>query len=217
MWFRMGKSCAVNEMIKNVMFDMGQVLTCFDRRIFLDRLELPEEDKQLLLQEVFLGPEWVQMDFGSLDEPEALLRMQARLPQRLHNAAYRLCCEWNDPILPIAGMYGLVQELKDAGYGIYLLSNASHRQHEYWPTLPVSKLFDGTVISADLGIIKPDPEIYRYAMKKFGLRPQEVFFIDDVADNVKGANDCGIPGAVFDGDVALLRKNLRKAGVRVSE
>ena len=46
-------------MIKNILFDMGNVLIHFDRKIFLDRLDISEEDKQLLLREVFLSVEFV--------------------------------------------------------------------------------------------------------------------------------------------------------------
>ena len=46
-------------------------------------------------------------------------------------------------------------ELKKAGYGVYLLSNASYRQHEYWPRVPGSQYFDGTLISADVKLVKP--------------------------------------------------------------
>ena len=46
-------------MIKNILFDMGNVLIHFDRRVFLDRLDISEEDKQLLLREVFLSVEFV--------------------------------------------------------------------------------------------------------------------------------------------------------------
>ena len=44
-------------MIKNILFDMGNVLIHFDRRVFLDRLDVSEADKQLLLREVFLSVE----------------------------------------------------------------------------------------------------------------------------------------------------------------
>ena len=47
---------------------MGQVLIRFDRQLFLDRLDIREEEKQLLLREVFLSVEWVQMDRGTLRE-----------------------------------------------------------------------------------------------------------------------------------------------------
>ena len=120
-------------MIKNILFDMGNVLIRFDRKAFLDRLDISEEDKQLLLREVFLSVEWVQMDRGTLCEETAEPLMCQRLPEHLHSAVHSLVSLWDDPMLPIAGMAELVEELKEKGYGIYLLSNASVRQHEYWP------------------------------------------------------------------------------------
>ena len=204
-------------MIRNILFDMGNVLIRFDRKLFLDRLEVSEADKDILLREVFANVEWAQMDRGTKTEETALEGMRKRLPQRLHGAAETLTLHWDEPLIPIDGMYELVEELKEAGYGIYLLSNASIRQHEYWPRLPVSRLFDGKVISADHGFIKPQPEIYDICLKTFGLKAEECFFIDDVPANIEGALYCGIPGSVFHKDVALLRSQLRKAGVDVSE
>lgn len=204
-------------MIRNIIFDMGNVLLCFDRGLFLDRLDVSEEDRALLLREVFVSLEWAQMDRGSLTESTALERMCRRLPQRLHAVAEALVCRWDDPILPMEGMYALVEELKAAGYGIYLLSNASVRQHDYWPRLPVSRFFDGTLISADVKLVKPQPEIYRLLLERFGLEAQECFFIDDSPANIEGALMCGIPGAVFHGDARLLRQALRAAGVNVAE
>ena len=80
-------------MIKNILFDMGQVLLTFDRRLFLDRLNVTEEEKQLLLREVFLSVEWVQMDRGTKVEATALESMRSRLPEHLHAAAGDLACE----------------------------------------------------------------------------------------------------------------------------
>ena len=142
-------------MIKNILFDMGNVLIRFDRDLFLTRLGVEGEDKKLLMREVFLSVEWVQMDRGSIAEAEAVRRICARVPERLHDAVEKLVAMWDRPILPIDGMYELVEELKNAGYGIYLLSNASVRQHEYWPRIPAHVFFDGTIISADEGVMKP--------------------------------------------------------------
>lgn len=203
-------------MIRNILFDMGQVLIRFDRELFIDRLGVPAEDKPLLLREVFQSVEWVQMDRGSLQEEEAARRICLRLPERLHDAAHKLVAMWDRPILPVPGMEELVRELKATGYGIYLLSNASVRQHDYWPRIPVHSLFDGTIISADEGVMKPHPDFYHRAMEKFGLKPEECFFIDDVPANIEGALFCGIPGAVFYHDMDLLRSALRAAGVPVS-
>ena len=204
-------------MIKNILFDMGNVLIRFDRKLFLDRLEVSKADKDILLREVFANVEWAQMDRGTKTEETALESMRKRLPQRLHGAAETLTLHWDEPLVPIEGMYELVEELKEKGYGIYLLSNASYRQHDYWPGIAASRFFDGTLISADVHAVKPQPEIYNLCLEKFGLKAEESFFIDDVGANVEGAVNCGLQGAVFFGDVARLRRELRAAGVNVSE
>ena len=199
-------------MIKNILFDMGNVLIRFDRNLFLDRLCLSREDKQLLYREVFASVEWAQMDRGSKVEATALASICKRLPERLHEAAEALVFHWDEPMLPIDGMYELVEELKEMGYGIYLLSNASVRQHAYWPRIEVSRFFDGTFISADVHVVKPQPEIYRMCLEAFGLKAEETFFIDDVGANIEGAIFCGLQGAVFHGDVERLRQDLRGVG-----
>lgn len=202
-------------MIRNILFDMGNVLLRFDRQVFLDRLDVSEEDKQLLLSQVFLSPEWVEMDRGTLREETAEPIMCSRLPEHLHDAVHQLTSCWDQPIVPMEGMQELVRELKERDYGIFLLSNASFRQRAYWPRVPGSEYFDGTLISAEEGIMKPAPEIYRLCLSRFGLKPEECFFIDDVPANIEGAAACGIAGAVFQADAALLRRQLRAAGVQV--
>ena len=204
-------------MIKTIVFDMGNVLLRFDPELFLDRLDLAGEDRTLLKREVFQSLEWGRMDRGSLTDEEAVALIRARLPERLHAAVEELVCRWDRPILGIPGMAELAEELKGLGYGLYLLSNASFRQHEYWPRVPGSRLFDGTLISADVKLVKPQPEIYRLLFDRFSLRPEECFFIDDAINNMEGAFFCGMPGAVFHGDAGELRRKLRAAGVPVRE
>ena len=204
-------------MIKNILFDMGQVLIRFDQKYFIKRLGIEDADLDLLLREVYRSVEWVQMDRGTLREEDAFRSISKRLPERLHDAAWKLICMWDRPILEVAGMYELVEELKGLGYGFYLLSNASVRQHDYWPRIPASRFFDGKLISADVHVIKPQPEIYRLCLEKFGLQAEECFFIDDAPANIEGALCCGIAGAVFHGDAKLLRSQLRTAGIPVTE
>ena len=202
-------------MIKNILFDMGNVLIHFDRKAFLDRLNVSEADKQLLMREVFLSVEWVQMDRGTLREETAEPLMCKRLPEHLHCAVHELVSRWDEPMLPIAGMEELIGELKHKGYGIYLLSNASLRQHSYWPKIPGWQYFDGKLISADEKVMKPHPDYYRLALERFGLKAEESFFIDDVPANIEGALYCGISGTVFHGDVTLLRRQMQRAGISV--
>lgn len=202
-------------MIKNIVFDMGNVIIRFDPELFMVRLGLAEEDRKLLKRELFVSLEWSRMDRGSLTDEEAAEIVCRRVPERLHDAVRRLVGMWDRPILPVEGMYELVEELKDMGYGIYLLSNASFRQHDYWPRVPASKFFDGTLISADVKLVKPQPEIYRLLCDKFSLLPEECVFIDDSTSNAEGAYFCGINALVFHGDAHEMRLKLNELGVKV--
>ena len=203
-------------MIRNIVFDMGNVLVRFDPELFMDRLGVEAEDRPLLRREVFKSLEWVQMDRGSLRDEDAVPLMCRRLPARLHETARQLVLAWDDPILEIEGSLDLLRELKELGYGLYLLSNASLRQHAYWARVPGSRFFDGTLISADVKLIKPQPEFYRLFFETFSLLPEESFFVDDSNYNIEGALNSGMSGAVFHGDMALLRKAMRGAGIPVT-
>ena len=204
-------------MIRNVIFDMGNVLLRFDRELFLDRVGAVGEDREALRREIFCSDDWIGMDRGDHDEPQAAEKMCARLPEHLHSAVHSLVSEWDEPMLPVAGMAELVEELKGNGYVIYLLSNASIRQHEYWPRIPGWQFFDGKIISADEKVMKPHPDYYLRALERFKLIPGECVFIDDVPANIEGAMYCGIPGIVFHGDAKLLRRQLREKGVTITE
>lgn len=202
-------------MIKNIVFDMGNVLLAFDRERFLDAVGVQGEDRRVLMNNVYLSVEWARMDRGSMTEAEAAESMCRHVPERLHESVHRLVDEWDRPIIPVPGMAELVCELKEAGYGVYLLSNASYRQHEYWPRVPGSEYFDGTLISADVKLVKPEREIYDLLCESFNLVPSECVFIDDATNNVEGAERAGIFGIVFHGDAEETRDKLHELGVRI--
>ena len=204
-------------MIRNIVFDMGNVLIHYIPQVFMDRLGVPEEDRPLLAREVFGSVEWIRMDRGTLDQEEAVAAMEARLPRRLWEYARRLVLGWwlDGPLMPMEGMAALLEELKGLGYGLYLLSNATVRQPEYFPDIPGSQFFDGAVISAHWKVLKPEREIYEILFREYGLDPSECFFVDDLNINVEGALCAGMDGYVFDGDMGRLRQALRQAGVMV--
>ncbi|MBQ3865210.1 MAG: HAD hydrolase-like protein, partial [Clostridia bacterium] len=160
-------------MIRNIVFDMGKVLVMFDPDRFMDREGIHDpEDRRMVLRELFQSIEWAQMDLGVLTEETAEPLVLKRFPDRLKEPVHRLLFDWAYPRDMIPGMENLVQRLKNAGYGIYLLSNASKAQHDYWPKFPVSSLFDGKLISCDLGKVKPMHEIYRAFTDRFSLNPK---------------------------------------------
>ena len=203
-------------MIRNIVFDMGGVLIHYNPARFIDLLALEGGDRDLLMREVFSTVEWVQMDRGTRTEEEASAAMKKKLPPRLHGAADRLVYWWELELRPMEGMEGLLRELKELGFPIYLLSNASLRQPGYFDKIPGSQYFDGKIVSAFYKLLKPQPEIFRLLTEKFGLKLEECFFVDDLPGNVEGAVNAGLSGAVFHG-VEDLRRKLRAAGVPVAE
>lgn len=201
-------------MIRNVVFDMGNVLIYFDRELFLDKVGVTDpSDREILKREIYLSLEWSMMDRGSLTDAEAGDIFESRLPEHLKKYAHALTEAWDRPIAPVAGIAELVRELKAEGYGIYLLSNASYHQHDYWNEIPGSECFDGTMISADEHLVKPQAEIYLLLCSRFRLNPSECVFIDDSGPNVEGAVYSGMQGIVFHDDVTELREKLRLMGV----
>ena len=200
-------------MIKNIIFDMGGVMIDFAPDKFVERYPvLSAEEKQLLSKVIFKGHMWSALDFGYISEEDLIEYAKEKLPERLHVVAEDLVRTWDDPIIPMEGMAELTTELKEAGFKLYLLSNAGPRHDEYWPKIPGSSNFDGKVISAYEKLYKPQTEIYELLLKRFGLRADESVFIDDVAPNCCAAWICGIDTIVFRG-AEDLRKELKERGI----
>ena len=100
----------------------------------------------------------------------------------------------------------LVKELKEKGCGIYLCSNCSVRLRVFEHKIPGIEYFDGTLVSAEEKLAKPNPAIYERLFEKFHLKAEECFFIDDRQDNIDSAKGCGMDGYCFaDGNVERLR------------
>ena len=203
-------------MIQNIVFDMGNVVIRFDPNYFIERADIQNpKDRTLVMNELFHSVEWAQMDAGTLTEETAEPLILARFPERLHETVRELLYRWAYPRDMIPGMEDLIRGLKEAGYHIYLLSNASVAQHDYWPRFPVSRYFDGKLISCDVKTVKPNPEIYRLFTEKFSLKPEECLFVDDTSANVAAAIACGWKGIVFHGSADELEQKMKASGIRI--
>ena len=201
-------------MKKNIVFDMGQVLIHWHPGMFLDRYALNAAERKLLLEELFQSVEWVQLDHGTISEGEAVARVCGRLPKALHAIAAEIITGWwKAPLSPVEGMAELVRELKAKGYGIYLLSNAGTALRTYFPRIPGAECFDGLMVSAEENRIKPQYEIFDALFRRFGLKPESCFFVDDSPANVESARCRGMEGTIFRGDVPRLRRELAAAGI----
>lgn len=200
-------------MIKNLVFDMGNVLVGHDGMGVCQHFIEDVWDRERVFTSVFVSPEWVMLDMGVIPEEQAIDQMCRRLPERLHDTV-RLCMrEWHKYCMTtVTEMAPLIRRLKAAGYGIYLCSNANTRLLEcYQDVLPAVDCFDGILFSTEVKCMKPQKEIYEHFFARFGLRPEECFFVDDLQLNIDGAKSCGMDGYCFaDRDVARLTKKLEE-------
>ncbi|MDO5345054.1 MAG: HAD family phosphatase [Lachnospiraceae bacterium] len=200
-------------MIKNIVFDMGNVLVKYSAEPTCEHFIEDTADRERVRTAVFTSPEWILMDMGVITDEQALRQICTRLPERLHEAAALCLRDWHlYNMNPIGEMEQVLRDLKARDFGVYVLSNAAIRLKEIWPGLfPAPECYDGVLFSAEVKCIKPQKEIYEHFFTRFRLKPEECFFIDDLPSNIEGARACGMDGYCFgDGDVERLRKVLER-------
>ena len=200
--------------IKNVVFDMVGVLMRFDTEGYYRAHDIAPGDREILGREVFRSLEWAIQDRGGISEADATAAICARVPARLHGAVRDFIYRENRAILPVEGMAALLRDLKGAGCKLFLLSNTSVAYHRFRCEIPGMECFDGELVSADVGLMKPDPAIFRLAFERFGIVPDESAFIDDTPINAEAAHHVGMRAFVFNGDVGEVREWLGELGVR---
>lgn len=200
-------------MIKNIIFDMGNVLLKFSPKEYVKWFDLTKEEQNKLYYATFKNWRCPFLDKGTYTEEEFVKEVNKELPEKFHPMVHKLIFDWAEKVFPVEGMADFVKQCKDKGYKIYLLSNAGYRQHEYWLKIPGHEYFDGTIVSCDYNTIKPEPKIYQELFDKFNLKPEECYFIDDLPINIYGAKMQGMNGFVFHGDVVELKNEFIKLGL----
>lgn len=175
-----------------------------------------KETADILLKEIFRNPIWNDKDRGIIFPDDIMAQKKNAIPAEHFEKVTELVNNFFPYMPPFEKMYDLVKRLKENGYGIYLLSNASSDFHERRKGIPALELFDGVVISADYKLLKPEKEIYLTLFEKFSLSPEECFFIDDVQKNIDGARAVGMDGhCYYHGDVEILKKALAEKGIKL--
>ena len=95
------------------------------------------------------------------------------------------------------GTVQLLAELHAGGTRVALLSNAGFDFSDPFRHSPMAAYFEAIFVSAELGLIKPDPEIYRVAARDLGIALEQMVFIDNKTINVDAATALGVTGHVF--------------------
>jgi putative hydrolase of the HAD superfamily len=190
----------MSTVIRNVVFDVGNVFVrwspptvierCFDLR--------PDSDENKQRANTLLrGPLWKSLNLGKLTLEEIGLAYQSQFgltPQETKALFFHMI----DHQELLVGTVELAQRIKRAGYRMFALTDNVHEivaylksRHQFWG------LFEGAVVSAEVGLLKPDPAIFRHLIESFSLDPTETVFLDDVQANVDGATSIGMEARVF--------------------
>jgi putative hydrolase of the HAD superfamily len=183
--------------IKNVVFDVGGVLLEWDPPGFVAELYTDEAQRQRIHSGMFGHADWHEVDRGVLDGP-AGVRHFSRATGLSEREIEQLFDRGRAALKPIAGTIQLLEDLKAAKVGLYVLSNMPESTWHYLRKRDAFfGHFDELVISGAIRLLKPEPAIYQHLIEKTGIEPAASVFIDDLERNVAAARAAGLHSFVF--------------------
>jgi 2-haloacid dehalogenase len=199
--------------IKAIVFDIGGVLLDWNpRHLYTELFDGDDEAMERFLADV-CSPAWnLSLDAGR-PFAEGVAELCWRFPQQAALiTAYDL--RWEDMVRgAFEDTVDLARELKANGFPLYALTNFScEKMALVRPRYDFFTLFDAMVVSGEIGIVKPDPAIYRHLLERFDLVADETLFIDDSAVNVAAAAAAGLR-ATHSQSAPQLSAELRRSGL----
>nr|WP_162064581.1 HAD family phosphatase [Vibrio taketomensis] len=200
--------------IKHVIFDIGNVIVRW-APLEIVRLTFGDSPRaETLAKQIFQSTLWRDINLGKLSEAELKTALQAEFELSALQADM-LMYYVKQTQLELYGSVELIKRVKAAGYGVYALSDNVHeivaflkQQYDFWP------LFDGAVISAEVGYLKPQSEIYQILLESHQLCAKECVFIDDMPHNVEGAKAIGMAAIQFE-NALQCQQALHHLGVKI--
>jgi len=199
---------------KFLYFDLGKVLVNFSigqmcRQISEVSGAAAEQVRQVLFEDQ-LQKQYELGRIGGREFYEAFCQKTGTRPDyHALEAAASDIFVLNLPVVP------LVAQLRQAGFPLGVLSNTcrSHWEHCRRRFRILAEAFDVYALSFEIGACKPERVIFEAAAAQAGVAPEEIFFVDDYADNVAGARAAGLDAVQFT-TAAALAEDLRRRGVR---
>jgi len=197
-------------MIKNIVFDLGNVLLSFRPSEFFDKKNYPENIKTTILSDIFGSKEWGMLDNGDLTTEEVIDIIASKSSLNKEEIAHVFNLRVS-LLFPLDQNVRLLPELKKQGFKLYFLSNFPKDVYDEIKTgYYFFKYFDGGIISSEVKFSKPHQRIYEILLEKYSLIAEECLFIDDLEINVKAAEIFGMKGLVTLGSQEI-SKELKEA------
>lgn len=184
-------------MIKNIIFDIGNVILQFDIKEVIPNFTKKESEKQFIINNIINSPEWLQyslIDTGFISREQAIEIVEDRTNHINDELIEKFWYRYNDYSFINDNVIDIIKELKEKDYKIYLLSNINSHAYNHIKDNKLFNLVDGYVFSYIEHQVKPYVGIYNTLLERYKLIPQECLFIDDNIKNIKTANELGIQG-----------------------
>ena len=180
-------------MIKNLVFDLGNVLIEWNSEKILTYFEPEKERRQVLRQAIFESGVWHQTDKGELSLKEACEEVLTQLDASYHSAIKNIFYHWYEVVYVYSDLQERIRLWAAQDYRIYILSTTCEIFYhiEKAGLLPIYPLLSGYILSSEVGVVKPEAEIYQKLLKKYNLNPVESVFIDDIQANLDTAAELG--------------------------
>lgn len=184
-------------MIKNVIFDIGNVLVDFSWREMYEEKGLVGENFERVAKATVKGPFWCELDRGIMNFHEVVEKFVS-LDEEMGDEIRKVLYDTHGIVRGRGYAVPWICQLKKLGLMVYVLSNFSEKiLKDCKDAMEFLEYTDGGILSYKEHVIKPDPEIYKRLIERYGLNAKECVFIDDLKENVKAANAQGIQGIVF--------------------
>ena len=185
-------------MIKNIVFDLGNVLIEFNPLKYLEKFEFDEKTKKSLYKIIFKSNDWIEYDRGIYRHNTDLINKIVKENPDLENEIKLvLPKDWVKMHTIKSDTVEFLKELKKQGFKIYILSNLSEDTYNFVSQFDFFDFVDGGIYSYELHICKPEKEIYKKLLEKYNLEAKETIFIDDSLPNIESANELGINAIQF--------------------
>jgi HAD superfamily hydrolase (TIGR01509 family) len=193
--------------VRNVIFDLGGVVFDWNPDHIVSRVQPVPEMRAALKAALFGHADWRLFDRGTLSEPELIERLQLRLGATRQEVDAILDAVRNS-LVEKPETLELMRALQGQGTPLYCLSNMPatiythlRRRHHFWD------VFSGIVISGEVQMMKPEPEVFMHLLETFNLRADESVFVDDLLSNIESARQVGLH-AIWFKDAAQCRREL---------
>ena len=184
-------------MIKNIVFDIGNVILNFKLSEVLPYFAKDEKEEKFIKKNIIESPEWLGnalIDTGYISKENAISIVEDRTNHINDELIEKFWNNYNKYSKINEEVVKLIKELKNSGYKIYLLSNINDHTYDSIKEKELFNIIDGYIFSYIEHKVKPYKSIYLSLLDKYKLIPSECLFIDDKEENVKTANTLGILG-----------------------